>query len=60
MSHFLLMGLHALLVAVFFAFLVRERSAGRWRLFLGIFAGMLTGALALAWLLYPYPVQGIP
>jgi hypothetical protein len=52
------MALHALLVSVFFAFLIRDRAAGRLKVFLVLFAGMLAGALALAWLMYPYPVQG--
>ncbi|MFQ5669603.1 MAG: hypothetical protein ACE5HD_03665 [Acidobacteriota bacterium] len=60
MSHLLLMGLHALLVGVFFAFLTQTRPARRWKVFLFIFCGMLLGALALAWFMYPYPVQGAP
>lgn len=60
MSHLLLMVFHALLVGVFFAFLARERRSERWRLFFLVFFGMLFGALALAWFMYPYPVQGTP
>jgi hypothetical protein len=60
LSHLLLMALHALLVAVFFAFLTRDRRAERLRVFLLVFVGMLIGALALAWLMYPYPAQGNP
>ncbi len=60
MSHLLLMVAHAGLVSIFFAFLTRERPGPRLRAFLFIFVGMLAGALALAWLMYPYPVQGGP
>jgi hypothetical protein len=60
MSHLFLMALHALLVGAFFAFLTRERSLDRLRVFSMVFIGMLLGALALAWLMYPYPVQGAP
>ena len=54
------MVLHVILVGVFFAFLTRNRVSGRWRVFLMIFFGMVMGALALAWFMFPYPVQGTP
>ncbi|MFQ5720618.1 MAG: hypothetical protein ACE5IK_13850 [Acidobacteriota bacterium] len=60
MSHLLVMTLHAALVGIFFAFLTREGKQERARMFVTIFAGMLIGALALAWLMYPYPLQGTP
>ena len=60
MSHFLLLTFHALLVAAFFAFLTRDRPAARWKVFWVVLAGMVGGALALAWLMFPYPVQGSP
>ena len=58
MSHFLIMGLHSLLVAVFFAFLTREGLRARLKVGVYLFAGMMIGALLLAWLMYPYPIQG--
>ena len=60
MSHLILMAFHALLVGVFFAFLVRDGATERWRVFLTVFLGMLLGALTLAWFMYPYPIQGPP
>jgi len=57
-SHFLIMGLHSLMVAIFFAFLTRDRAMGRLKVFLFLFVGMMVGAMALAWVMYPYPVQG--
>lgn len=58
MSHFGLMLLHATLVGVFFAFLTQDTGRGRRRVFLKVFGGMVLGALALAWVMYPYPLQG--
>ncbi len=55
MSHFLLMVVYALLVAVFFAALWRRERKGQIRLFLQIFLGLVLGGLALAWLMYPFP-----
>ncbi len=55
MSHLLLMTLYALLVSVFFALLWRHEPKERVRLFLQIFLGMMLGALALGWLMYPFP-----
>ena len=40
MSHFLIMALHSLLVAVFFAFLTREGLRSRLKVGLYLFAGM--------------------
>jgi hypothetical protein len=56
----MIMVLHSLLVATFFAFLARDRALGRIRVFLVLFVGMMVGAMALAWVMYPYPVQGRP
>lgn len=55
MSHFLLMVVYALLVAVFFAALWRRDRKGQIKLFLQIFLGLVLGGLALAWLMYPFP-----
>jgi uncharacterized membrane protein YfcA len=54
-SHFSLMVLYALLSSVFFATLWRHDRRERWKLFLQIFACMIGGGLALAWLMYPFP-----
>jgi len=55
MDHFLLLFWHALLVAVFFAFLWRSDSRGRKALFLKTFLIMFVGAIALGWLMFPFP-----
>ncbi|MEZ5331393.1 MAG: hypothetical protein R2991_04935 [Thermoanaerobaculia bacterium] len=54
-DHFLLMVLYAFLVSVFFALLWRRDRKAQAKLFLQIFLGMTLGALALAWLMFPFP-----
>ncbi len=55
LDHLVLMVWHALLVSVFFAFLWRPDAAGRRRLFLKMFGILILGAIALGWLMYPFP-----
>ena len=55
MSHFLLMTLYAFILSAFFALLWRRTSKNQLRLFLQLFLGLVGGALALAWLMYPFP-----
>ena len=54
-DHFLIMALYALLVSVFFALLWRARGRDRAILFVKLFAALLLGGLAVAWLMYPFP-----
>lgn len=55
LSHFLLMNLFALLVAVFFSLLWRFERRARIRLFLEIYLSMVGGGVLLAWLMFPFP-----
>jgi cytochrome bd-type quinol oxidase subunit 2 len=55
LDHLLLMVLHALLIAVFFSFLWKHDRRERWRYFLKVFAALLLGAVALGWIMYPFP-----
>ncbi|HVR28271.1 MAG TPA: hypothetical protein VMS86_01955 [Thermoanaerobaculia bacterium] len=55
MSHFNLMVAYALLLAAFFAILWRRELREQVKLFLQIFLGLVVGAIALAWLMYPFP-----
>lgn len=55
MDHLLLLIWHALLIAVFFAFLWRKDTAGRVRLFLKMFGIMVAGSIGLGWLMFPFP-----
>jgi len=54
-DHFLIMTVYALLVSIFFAFLWRNEGRDRWILFGKIFAALVVGGLAVAWLMYPFP-----
>lgn len=54
-SHFLLMCLYALLLAVFFATLWRRGRREQLVLFVQLFVGMVGGGLLIAWLMYPFP-----
>jgi cytochrome bd-type quinol oxidase subunit 2 len=55
LDHLALMGLDALLIAVFFAFLWKHNRRERFRYFWKVFAALLLGAIALGWLMYPFP-----
>jgi hypothetical protein len=55
LDHLSLMALDALLIAVFFSFLWKPDGRERWRYFLKVFAALLLGAIALGWLMYPFP-----
>ena len=54
-DHFLIMTVYALLVSIFFAFLWRNEGRDRLALFGKIFAALVVGGLAVAWLMYPFP-----
>ncbi len=55
MSHFLLMTTYATLLSVFFAVLWRREPKAQLKLFWQLFLGLVGGAVALAWLMYPFP-----
>jgi cytochrome bd-type quinol oxidase subunit 2 len=54
-DHFLIMALYALLISVFFALLWRNERRDRVFLFVKLFLALVVGALAVAWLMYPFP-----
>jgi hypothetical protein len=54
-SHFLHLLLYSTLVATFLAVLVRQDTRNRIRLGLTLWLAMVGGALALAYLMYPFP-----
>ena len=56
-SHFLHMVLFSGIVSCFFAFLLGEERRSRWRLGLLLCGAMLGLSLALAWVMYPFPVR---
>lgn len=55
MDHFSLLVTHALLIAIFFSFLWKREGAERWRYFWKVFAALVLGAVALGWLMFPFP-----
>jgi len=54
-DHFLIMTLYSLLISVFFALLWRSGRRERVSLFVKLFLALVVGALAVAWLMYPFP-----
>ena len=54
-SHFLHMLLYSMLVSTFLAVLARRDARSRLRLGLTLWGAMVGGALALAFLMYPFP-----
>jgi heme A synthase len=55
-SHFLLMVLFALLVSTVFAVLLRDEPRDQLRTGAMMFGGFVAAALALGWLMYPFPI----
>ena len=53
-SHFLLMVLFSLLVAVVFAFLMRDEPREQLRFGAVVFGGFLVSALVIGWLMFPF------
>jgi hypothetical protein len=54
-SHFLLMLLFAFFVALVFAVLMKDRPRDQVRFGAIVFVGFLVSALAVGWLMYPFP-----
>jgi hypothetical protein len=55
-SHFALLALFALLVAIVFAVLMRDDPRHQLRTAGVLFAGFLATAFVLSWLMYPLPL----
>ena len=54
-THVALMFVYALATALFFALLWKETRRERVRSFLIIFFSLFLGAIAIGWLMYPWP-----
>ncbi len=54
-SHFFHMLVYSMIVSVFLAVLARRDTRSRVRLGLTLWTAMVGGALALAYLMYPFP-----
>ncbi len=55
-SHLLYMTVFALLVSLVFAVLLKDRPREQLRFGALTFAAFIVGALALGWLMYPFPL----
>jgi len=55
-SHFLLLSLFAFFVSLVFAVIAKDDAREQLRLGGLLFAGFVGSALALAWLMYPFPL----
>lgn len=55
-SHLLYMTLFALLVSLVFAVLLKDEPREQVRFGALTFAAFMVGALALGWLMYPFPL----
>jgi len=56
-SHVVLMFIYAVATAVFFAFLWKSTTRERIRFFIVVFACLFLGGLALAWMMFPLPLD---
>ena len=55
-SHLFLLVLFALFVSLVFAVIARDDARGQIKLGGLMFAGFITSALVLGWLMYPFPL----
>jgi len=55
-SHFLFMVLYALLVSLVFAVLLRDSRGEQVKTWAMMFGGFIAAALAISWLMYPFPL----
>ena len=56
-NHIVLMFLYAVATALFFALLWKEGRQERIRFFAVVFVSLFIGGIALAWLMYPFPLR---
>jgi undecaprenyl pyrophosphate phosphatase UppP len=56
-NHIVLMVLYALATALFFTLLWKNDRRERIRFFLFVAIGLVVGGIALAWVMYPFPLH---
>ncbi|HKO58543.1 MAG TPA: hypothetical protein VJ276_21940 [Thermoanaerobaculia bacterium] len=56
-NHVVLMFLYAAATALFFALLWKDEKQERIRFFVRVFVALFVGGLALAWVMYPFPLR---
>jgi cytochrome bd-type quinol oxidase subunit 2 len=56
-SHIVLMFLYAVATALFFTLLWKSGRSERLRFFLFVFLSLFFGGIALAWVMFPFPLK---
>lgn len=56
-SHIVLMFIYAVMAGVFFSFLWKEGKKERLRFFVVVFCSLFLGGIALAWVMFPFPLR---
>ena len=56
-SHFFLMFVYALATALFFTLLWKSERREQIRFFLFVFLSLFLGGIALAWVMFPFPLM---
>jgi hypothetical protein len=56
-NHIFLMLIYAIATGVFFAMLWKETRRERIRFFLLVFCSLFFGGIALAWVMFPFPLR---
>ena len=56
-NHVVLMFIYAVMTGVYFALLWKHTRRERIRFFLFVFSCLFFGGIALAWLMYPFPLK---
>jgi len=56
-NHLVLMFIYALATGTYFALLWKQTKRDRVIFFLKVFVGLFIGGIALAWVMYPFPLR---
>ena len=56
-NHIVLMFIYAAATGVYFALLWKQTRRDRVIFFLKVFVGLFVGGIALAWVMYPFPLR---
>ena len=56
-NHIVLMFIYAALTALYFALLWKSARRDRVIFFVKVFVGLFIGGIALAWVMYPFPLR---
>ena len=56
-NHIVLMFIYAVATGVYFALLWKQTKRDRILFFVKVFVGLFIGGIALAWVMYPFPLR---